>query len=51
MQGPLFTRRHWITQAGLGFGAWALLDLMQRDSRAAAHGRGEPGRSPRRLTS
>jgi hypothetical protein len=30
-----FTRRQWIAQAGLGFGAWALLDLMEREARAA----------------
>src|SRR4051812_44572823 len=32
---PLLTRRHWITQTGLGFGAWAVLDLVERDARAA----------------
>jgi hypothetical protein len=35
MQPPLLTRRHWLAQAGLGFGAWALLDLLERDARAA----------------
>src|SRR3954467_10300292 len=35
MQSPLFTRREWITQAGLGFASWALLDLLERDARAA----------------
>ena len=35
MQRPLFTRRDWITQVGLGFGSWALLDLLSRDGRAA----------------
>jgi Protein of unknown function (DUF1501) len=38
MPSPSFTRRHWITQAGLGFGAWALLDLLERDGRAAPAG-------------
>jgi hypothetical protein len=36
MPSPLLTRRHWLTHAGLGFGAWALLDLMERDARAAS---------------
>src|SRR5262249_51020677 len=27
---PFPTRRQLLTQAGLGFGAWALLDLMER---------------------
>ena len=36
MHSSLFTRRHWLTQAGLGFGAWALLDLLERESQAAA---------------
>jgi Protein of unknown function (DUF1501) len=35
VQRPLFTRRDWITQVGLGFGSWALLDLLSRDGRAA----------------
>ncbi len=35
MPSPLLTRRHWLTQAGLGFGAWAMLDLMEREARAA----------------
>src|SRR5437870_13016132 len=35
MEFPLFTRREWITQVGLGFGSWALLDLLGRDGRAA----------------
>lgn len=35
VQRPLFTRRDWITQVGLGFGSWALLDLLSRDCRAA----------------
>src|SRR5438552_3437142 len=34
--GSLFLhRRHWLAQAGLGFGAWALLDLMEREARAS----------------
>src|SRR5262245_10502636 len=36
MPSPLFTRRQWITQAGLGFASWALLDLLEGDARAAA---------------
>jgi hypothetical protein len=36
MQTSSLTRRHWITQVGLGFGAWALLDLLEREGRAAA---------------
>lgn len=28
------TRRHWLAHAGLGFGAWALLDLAGREARA-----------------
>jgi hypothetical protein len=36
MQSLLFTRREWITQVGLGFASWALLDLMERDARAAS---------------
>ena len=35
MQSPLFSRRHWLAQAGLGFGSWALLDLLEREARAA----------------
>jgi hypothetical protein len=35
MSSPLLSRRHWLAQAGLGFGAWALLDLMEREARAA----------------
>src|SRR5262245_519238 len=38
MPSPLLTRRQWITQAGLGFGAWALLDLLGREGRAAPNG-------------
>ena len=32
---PFMTRREMLRQAGLGFGAWALLDLLGRDSFAA----------------
>jgi hypothetical protein len=35
MHSPGITRRHWLARAGLGFGAWALLDLMEREGRAA----------------
>src|SRR6059036_954748 len=35
MGSSSFTRRQWIAQAGLGFGAWALLDLFEREGRAA----------------
>src|SRR3954452_13866424 len=38
MSFPLFSRRDWITQVGLGFGSWALLDLLGRDGRAAPAG-------------
>ena len=33
------TRREMLRQAGLGFGAWALLDLLGRDSFAASPGK------------
>jgi hypothetical protein len=33
---PLLSRRDVLRQAGLGFGAWALLDLLARDGRLAA---------------
>jgi uncharacterized protein (DUF1501 family) len=32
----LMSRREMLRRAGLGFGAWALLDLLQRDGRLAA---------------
>jgi hypothetical protein len=35
MHSLRLTRRHWLAQAGLGFGAWALLDLFEREARAA----------------
>ncbi len=38
MRTSLLTRRHWLTQVGLGFGAWALLDLAEREGRAATTG-------------
>src|SRR5438093_9128818 len=38
MEFPLFSRRDWITQVGLGFGSWALLDLLSRAGRAAPAG-------------
>jgi hypothetical protein len=34
--GPLLSRRDMLRQAGLGFGTWALLDLLTRDNRLAA---------------
>jgi uncharacterized protein (DUF1501 family) len=45
MSLPLLSRRHWLASAGLGFGSWALLDLMQREARArspVAHAPGSP---------
>src|SRR5262249_9721828 len=36
MSCRLITRRHWLAQAGLGFGTWALLDLLERDRLARA---------------
>ena len=36
MDARLITRRHWITQVACGMGAWALLDLFDRDARGAA---------------
>src|SRR5690348_1634942 len=33
---PLISRREMLRRAGLGFGSWALLDLLQRDGRLAA---------------
>jgi uncharacterized protein (DUF1501 family) len=33
---PAFTRRDMLRQAGLGFGSWALLDLLARDGRVHA---------------
>src|SRR5688572_3375746 len=36
MDARLITRRHWITQVACGMGAWALLDLFERDARATA---------------
>jgi uncharacterized protein (DUF1501 family) len=35
MTSPSFSRRRWLAQAGLGFGSWALLDLLEREARAA----------------
>jgi uncharacterized protein (DUF1501 family) len=32
----LITRRHWITRVACGMGAWAVLDLLEREARAAA---------------
>src|SRR5499427_337277 len=31
LQVPLFSRREMLRRAGLGFGTWALLDLLRRD--------------------
>ncbi len=36
MADILLSRRDMLRQAGLGFGAWALLDLLERDGRLAA---------------
>jgi hypothetical protein len=33
---PLLSRRQMLCQAGLGFGAWALLDLLTREGRLQA---------------
>jgi hypothetical protein len=44
MQSPLVTRRHWLSQAGLGIGSWAVLDLLTRDGRACADDRGDEPR-------
>src|SRR5688572_19208383 len=35
MSSALLSRRHWLASAGLGFGSWALLDLLDREARAA----------------
>jgi len=35
MVSPLLSRRHLLTRVGLGFGSWALLDLLEREGRAA----------------
>src|SRR5260370_39271844 len=35
-QPPSFSRREMLRRAGLGFGAWALLDLLGRDGRLPA---------------
>jgi uncharacterized protein (DUF1501 family) len=40
----LLSRREVLRRAGLGFGSWALLDLLRRDGLVAA---GEPGAVPR----
>src|SRR5215207_1140772 len=37
MHLPPLTRRDWLTRTGLGFGAWALLDLMRRETRGSAN--------------
>jgi hypothetical protein len=34
---PQLTRRHWLVRTGLGFGAWALLHLVERDRAVAAN--------------
>ncbi len=39
---PLISRREMLRQAGFGFGAWALLDLLTRDGLLAAPPAGEP---------
>jgi uncharacterized protein (DUF1501 family) len=46
MDARLITRRHWITQVACGMGAWALLDLFERDARAAAVAKPVPPVNP-----
>jgi uncharacterized protein (DUF1501 family) len=43
--GPLLSRRDMLRQAGLGFGAWALLDLLTRDGVLAAEATSNPLRA------
>jgi hypothetical protein len=38
MPSAVLSRRDWITQVGLGFGAWAVLDLLEREGRADGAG-------------
>jgi uncharacterized protein DUF1501 len=40
---PLFSRREMLRRAGLGFGTWALLDLLTRDGRLPAAPAARPG--------
>jgi uncharacterized protein (DUF1501 family) len=44
---PLFSRRQMLCRAGLGFGTWALLDLLARDGLAAARPAHFPARAKR----
>lgn len=37
------SRRHWITRVGCGMGAWALLDLLERDGHAEGLRTSTPG--------
>src|SRR4029453_12496238 len=49
LDARLITRRHWLTQVACGMGAWAALDLLERDARAAnaaSEARRKPGASP-----
>ncbi len=32
----MISRRHWMSQVGCGMGAWAMLDLFEREARAAS---------------
>src|SRR2546429_325744 len=43
-----FSRREMLRRAGLGFGAWALLDLLGRDGRLPAEPAGENPLAARR---
>jgi uncharacterized protein (DUF1501 family) len=43
---PLPSRRDMLRRAGLGFGSWALLDLLARDGLLAASGRGDKPPGP-----
>lgn len=36
LQSAMLTRREMLKRAGLGFGSWALLDLLEREGQAAA---------------
>src|SRR5438045_2063667 len=42
-QPELLSRRQMLRQAGLGFGSWALLDLLRREGQSATPGTNAPG--------
>ena len=42
LDARLITRRHWLTQVACGMGAWAALDLLERDARAASATNAKP---------